>query len=141
MIIVMRHDATPKQIAEVVTRVEGRGLRVNISRGEEEMARLTGLTQLVLPARYLDKLVQRGERAHGGSLYTAQTSSTGTSLSARESGTQPQRADNIGERIGGVAADERVDVRQCRRHPTGERSEAGRRDSRVCPDDPMRMPA
>jgi len=35
MIIVMRHDATAKQIAEVVTRVEARGLRVNISRGEE----------------------------------------------------------------------------------------------------------
>ena len=37
MIIVMRHDATPKQIAEVVTRVEARGLRVNISAGEEPM--------------------------------------------------------------------------------------------------------
>ncbi len=35
MIIVMRHDASAKQIAEVVTRVEARGLRVNISRGEE----------------------------------------------------------------------------------------------------------
>ena len=35
MIIVMRHDASAKQIADVVTRVEARGLRVNISRGEE----------------------------------------------------------------------------------------------------------
>src|SRR5919109_3658147 len=35
MIIVMRHDATAKQIADVVARVESRGLRVNISRGEE----------------------------------------------------------------------------------------------------------
>jgi 3-deoxy-7-phosphoheptulonate synthase len=35
MIIVMRHDATAKQIAEVVARVESRGMRVNISRGEE----------------------------------------------------------------------------------------------------------
>lgn len=35
MIIIMRHDATAKQIAEVVQRVESRGLRVNISRGEE----------------------------------------------------------------------------------------------------------
>jgi len=35
MIIVMRHDASAKQIAEVVAKVEGRGLRVNISRGEE----------------------------------------------------------------------------------------------------------
>jgi 3-deoxy-7-phosphoheptulonate synthase len=35
MIIVMRHDASAKQIAEVVSRVEARGLRVNISRGEE----------------------------------------------------------------------------------------------------------
>ena len=92
---------------------------------EPAHACLTGLTQLVVPARYFDKLVQRGERAHGGSLYTAQTSSTGTSLSARESGTQPQRADNLGERLDGVAADERVDVRQCRRHPT-ERAERSR---------------
>jgi len=35
MIIVMRHDATAKQIADVVARVEARGLRVNLSRGEE----------------------------------------------------------------------------------------------------------
>ncbi len=35
MIIIMRHDATAKQIAEVVAKVEARGLRVNISRGEE----------------------------------------------------------------------------------------------------------
>ncbi|MCC6188150.1 MAG: 3-deoxy-7-phosphoheptulonate synthase [Anaerolineales bacterium] len=35
MIIVMRHDASAKQIAEVVARVESHGLRVNISRGEE----------------------------------------------------------------------------------------------------------
>jgi len=35
MIIVMRHDASAKQIADLVTRVEARGLRVNISRGEE----------------------------------------------------------------------------------------------------------
>jgi 3-deoxy-7-phosphoheptulonate synthase len=35
MIIVMRHDASAQQIADVVARVEGRGLRVNISRGEE----------------------------------------------------------------------------------------------------------
>jgi 3-deoxy-7-phosphoheptulonate synthase len=35
MIIVMRHDASAKQIADVVARVEGKGLRVNISRGEE----------------------------------------------------------------------------------------------------------
>jgi 3-deoxy-7-phosphoheptulonate synthase len=35
MIIVMRHDASAKQIAEVVSKVEARGLRVNISRGEE----------------------------------------------------------------------------------------------------------
>jgi len=35
MIIVMRHDATARQIAEVVAKVEARGLRVNISRGEE----------------------------------------------------------------------------------------------------------
>jgi 3-deoxy-7-phosphoheptulonate synthase len=35
MIIVMRHDASAKQIADVVARVEARGLRVNISRGEE----------------------------------------------------------------------------------------------------------
>jgi 3-deoxy-7-phosphoheptulonate synthase len=35
MIIVMRHDASAKQIAEVVSKVESRGLRVNISRGEE----------------------------------------------------------------------------------------------------------
>jgi 3-deoxy-7-phosphoheptulonate synthase len=35
MIIVMRHDASAKQIADVVTRVEAKGLRVNISRGEE----------------------------------------------------------------------------------------------------------
>jgi 3-deoxy-7-phosphoheptulonate synthase len=35
MIIVMRHDASAKQIADVVARVETRGLRVNISRGEE----------------------------------------------------------------------------------------------------------
>lgn len=35
MIIVMRHDATAKQIAEVVARVKAKGLRVNISRGEE----------------------------------------------------------------------------------------------------------
>ena len=35
MIIVMRHDASAKQIADVVARVESRGLRVNISRGEE----------------------------------------------------------------------------------------------------------
>jgi 3-deoxy-7-phosphoheptulonate synthase len=35
MIIVMRHDASAKQIAAVVSRVEARGLRVNISRGEE----------------------------------------------------------------------------------------------------------
>jgi 3-deoxy-7-phosphoheptulonate synthase len=31
----MRHDATARQIAEVVSRVESKGLRVNISRGEE----------------------------------------------------------------------------------------------------------
>src|ERR1700704_6511001 len=35
MIIVMRHDASPKQISDVVSRVEARGLRVNIVRGEE----------------------------------------------------------------------------------------------------------
>ncbi len=35
MIIVMRHDATAKQIAEVVAKVESKNLRVNISRGEE----------------------------------------------------------------------------------------------------------
>jgi 3-deoxy-7-phosphoheptulonate synthase len=35
MIIVMRHDASAKQIANVVARVEAKGLRVNISRGEE----------------------------------------------------------------------------------------------------------
>ena len=35
MIIVMRNGATAKEIADVVARVEGRGLRVNISRGEE----------------------------------------------------------------------------------------------------------
>jgi 3-deoxy-7-phosphoheptulonate synthase len=35
MIIVMRHDATARQIADVVARVETKGLRVNISRGEE----------------------------------------------------------------------------------------------------------
>lgn len=35
MIIVMRHDASAKQIAEVVSKVESKGLRVNISRGEE----------------------------------------------------------------------------------------------------------
>jgi 3-deoxy-7-phosphoheptulonate synthase len=35
MIIIMRHDASARQIAEVVARVEARGLRVNISRGEE----------------------------------------------------------------------------------------------------------
>ena len=35
MIIVMRHDASAKQIAKVVAKVESRGLRVNISRGEE----------------------------------------------------------------------------------------------------------
>ncbi|MEP7359195.1 MAG: 3-deoxy-7-phosphoheptulonate synthase [Anaerolineales bacterium] len=35
MIIVMRHDASAKQIAEVVSKVEAKGLRVNISRGEE----------------------------------------------------------------------------------------------------------
>jgi 3-deoxy-7-phosphoheptulonate synthase len=35
MIIVMRHDASAKQIADVVSHVEARGLRVNISRGEE----------------------------------------------------------------------------------------------------------
>jgi 3-deoxy-7-phosphoheptulonate synthase len=35
MIIVMRHDATARQIADVVAKVEARGLRVNISRGEE----------------------------------------------------------------------------------------------------------
>src|SRR5262249_19098039 len=34
MIIVMRRDASAKQIAEVVQKVEARGLRVNISRGE-----------------------------------------------------------------------------------------------------------
>lgn len=35
MIIVMRHGATAKQIAEVVAKVESKGMRVNISRGEE----------------------------------------------------------------------------------------------------------
>ena len=35
---------------------------------EPAHACLTGLAQLVPPARYLDNLVQRGERAHGGSL-------------------------------------------------------------------------
>jgi len=35
MIIVMRAQATAKEIADVVARVESRGLRVNISRGEE----------------------------------------------------------------------------------------------------------
>ena len=35
MIIVMRHDASAKQIADVVAHVEARGLRVNLSRGEE----------------------------------------------------------------------------------------------------------
>ena len=35
MIIVMRHDANAKQIADVVAHVEARGLRVNIVRGEE----------------------------------------------------------------------------------------------------------
>ena len=35
MIIVMRHNATAKEIADVVARVESHGLRVNISRGEE----------------------------------------------------------------------------------------------------------
>src|SRR5260221_7867208 len=35
MIIVMRHDASVKQISDVVSHVEARGLRVNISRGEE----------------------------------------------------------------------------------------------------------
>jgi len=35
MIIVMRRGATAKQIAEVVAKVESKGMRVNISRGEE----------------------------------------------------------------------------------------------------------
>jgi len=35
MIIVMNHDATAKEIAEVVARVESKGLRANVSRGEE----------------------------------------------------------------------------------------------------------
>ena len=35
MIIVMRHGATAKQIADVVAKVESKGMRVNISRGEE----------------------------------------------------------------------------------------------------------
>src|SRR5260221_2176132 len=35
MIIVMRHDASAKQIAGVVAHVETHGLRVNIVRGEE----------------------------------------------------------------------------------------------------------
>jgi 3-deoxy-7-phosphoheptulonate synthase len=35
MIIVMRQHASAQQIADVVARVESRGLRVNISRGEE----------------------------------------------------------------------------------------------------------
>ena len=35
MIIVMRQEASAKEIAEVVARVESRGFRVNISRGEE----------------------------------------------------------------------------------------------------------
>ncbi len=35
MIIVMHHDATAKEIAEVVARVESKGLRANVSRGEE----------------------------------------------------------------------------------------------------------
>jgi len=35
MIIVMQHDATAEQITNVVARVESRGLRVHLSRGEE----------------------------------------------------------------------------------------------------------
>lgn len=35
MIIIMRHDASAKQIADVVSSVEACGLRVNLSRGEE----------------------------------------------------------------------------------------------------------
>ncbi len=52
-----------------------------------------------------------------------------------------ERADDLGERISRMAADEFVDVRKGRRHATGERSEAWRRNPGVGPYDAMRMQA